>query len=274
MAQDTTKSPKKSSSGSKFAKKPISIMESLLSSAFHKDESSSSKSSKRPEGKDAKERTKPESKITQSGSKHGTQSTKSSHHKSSSSKTSKSSHVPSGKFSKSEFFRDESQAPVNVSRYPGPVRSTHPKITTTFTSEHDKKMASRQLELGTLSETELQEQEQWAQVKLVESGSCPAGWCWQRYTAPEGYSQFNGYRCYGGAITHLVSHDLLAEGRNRLFRLNRDTNWWEGPFDAKVVRRELLNWQGDHQQETNTDEAQPLPQGQFDQILRKFFSPH
>ena len=89
-----------------------------------------------------------------------------------------------------------------------------------------------------------------------------------------GVFPINGYRCYGGASTHLVSHELLAEGRNRLYRLNQDTNWWEGPFDAKVVRQELLDLREEHQEELNTVEAQPLTQAQFDEILRNILSPH
>ena len=262
MAPDSTKSPKKSSSGSKSAKKPVSIMESLLSSAFHKDESSSSKSSKRPAGKDSKERNKPESKSTPSGSKHGTESTKTSHHKPSVSKTSKLSHVPSEKFLKSEFFRDESQTPefFPPSQASRPPQSPHPptskldsqpplgstqdqqpskapptKLKSVHVTEKDKKMATRQLKIEKLSDKDLEEQEAWALEKLIESGRCPQNWGWGRYTAPAGYEKYNGYRCCGSSQpgarhVHMISHELLAEGKGGLYILSFLTNWWDGPF--------------------------------------------
>ncbi|PVH87727.1 hypothetical protein DL98DRAFT_525755 [Cadophora sp. DSE1049] len=264
MAPDSKKSPKKSSSSSKPAKKSASLMESLLSSAFHKAESSSSKSSKRPEGKDAKERSKPELKDHQSSSKHGSKSTKFSSSRPSDAKTNKSTRVQTETFLKSEFFRDESQAlplpttkppqPSQPSQAPQPPKSKIiPKPppglledrqpskppTTMLQSVHitdrDKKMATRQLKIEKLSAKELDEQETWAREKLIQSGCCPQNWGWERYTAPAGYEKYNGYRCCGNPEpnsihVHMISHELLAEGKGGLYILSLESNWWTGPF--------------------------------------------
>ncbi|PVH87725.1 hypothetical protein DL98DRAFT_635472 [Cadophora sp. DSE1049] len=284
MAPDTKKSPKASrpSSSSKPAKKRVSILGSMLNSAFTKDSSSISipKVAKNAEGKDSKDQPK-EAKSSSSkqsskrvkpkSSKHATEATTSSSSKPRSkvpsSKLSEVTTVQSEMFLSSAFFKDESQPPT-------PIQSTTPELTTAFTSEHDKKMATRQLQIDTLSETELQEQEEWAQTKLVESWTCPMGRGWQRYIAPEGYSQFDGYRCYGGASTHLVSHQLLAEGKNSLYRLSDSTGWWEGPFDAEELRQELEELLEGGPQLPLADEARQLTPEQFRQLLRSFFSLH
>ncbi|KAG4417101.1 hypothetical protein IFR04_009737 [Cadophora malorum] len=183
MAPDPTKTPKKSRSGSKAAKKSVSIMGSLLSSAFQKDKSAPSKSSKRPEGKDPKERTKSESKIQR-----------------------QVIHVMYRRKSslKSEFFRDESQTPQPSSpslpsqapqppmskvipqphvRPPQGRQPTKPpptKLQSVHVTEKDQKMASRQLKIEKLAAKELEEQEAWALEKLIESGRCPQNWGWEK----------------------------------------------------------------------------------------------
>ncbi|KAK0121120.1 hypothetical protein ONS96_011302 [Cadophora gregata f. sp. sojae] len=258
----------------------------MLDSAFSRDSSSrpSSKLSKHTDKQDVKNsaketkssRSKSTSKsVKSSASKHTTEKTKSSSSKPKSglptSKLCNTATAETEQFLNSAFFKDESRVQVEESQPPAPAQSTTPDITTAFTSEHDRKMATRQLRIDTLSEVELQEQEEWAQKRLLESQACPAGWGWQRYTAPEGYSQFNGYRCYGGASTHLVSHELLAEGKNRLYQLDPFTNW-AGPFDAEEVRRELVELAIGGQQLSLADQAKQLTPEQFAALLRSIFS--
>ncbi|KAH6713819.1 hypothetical protein BKA61DRAFT_50501 [Leptodontidium sp. MPI-SDFR-AT-0119] len=101
---------------------------------------------------------------------------------------------------------------------------------TTYTNDHDKTMALRQLAIDKLSENQQKEQDDWAQQKLIEFGACPAGFGWRKYTVQPGYSQFNGYRCFGGASTHLVAHQLLAEGRPGLYIIWTGTYFWTSPY--------------------------------------------
>ncbi|KAH7410765.1 hypothetical protein BKA64DRAFT_772001 [Cadophora sp. MPI-SDFR-AT-0126] len=286
MVSDHKKSAKgeTSNASSKPGKKPKTILDSLLHSMFTNDipRTQSAQPPKHTDGEKSNERQK---KSKRSTSEHTTKSTKASRSKhateaaEASNSKSKSKLLPSkladpkipssklrdSKISESEtflnstFFKDESRAPALIP-------SATPELTTSFTSEHDRKMATRQLQINTLSETELQEQENWAQMKLFESGSCPMGWGWQRYTAPEGYAQFDGYRCCGGASTHLVTHELLAEGKNRLYRLSGSTNWWEGPFDAQEVRDMLLASQAEA---ALVNQEQGLSPRELDELLRE-----
>ncbi|KAG4417100.1 hypothetical protein IFR04_009736 [Cadophora malorum] len=170
-----SKSPQ--SSSSKPAKKSVSILNSMLNSAFSKDSSSTTapRGSKDVDGKESKNRrevpkclsSKHTSKsIKFSKSKHTIEATKSATSKFKSTvpslKISEAATVQSKMLLGSAFFKDESRLLVNVLRNSAPIRSTTPNIKTAFTSEHDKKMATRQLEIDALSEIELQEQEDWA----------------------------------------------------------------------------------------------------------------
>ncbi|KAK0120091.1 hypothetical protein ONS95_011504 [Cadophora gregata] len=259
MAPETTKSSRKSNSSSKPGKKSTSLVESILSGAFHKDESSSSRSSKRREGKVSKDCTTSESKDHNSGTKYGTKSTKSTSSKTS--KAAKSTHASSDTFLESVFFRNESQAPPSTSTHPlQPSQPSQPASTKIISSppsgppqdhqhskpsatsmksvhvtEKDKEMAKKQLKIEELSEKELEEQETWALEKLIQCGRCPQNWGWERYTAPAGYEKYNGYRCCGSPVpgarhVHMISHELLAEGKGGLYILSLTTNWWDGPF--------------------------------------------
>ena len=76
---------------------------------------------------------------------------------------------------------------------------------TQYKTDHDKKMASRQVHIERLPAKEQEEQKQWAIEKLSKSAACPAGFNWMQVD--------NGYRCYDGGA-HFITHELLAEGRS------------------------------------------------------------
>ncbi|KAG4432868.1 hypothetical protein IFR05_011642 [Cadophora sp. M221] len=63
---------------------------------------------------------------------------------------------------------------------------------------------------------------------------------YSRYTAPLGYSQFNGYRCFGGAQSHLVIHQLLAEGRPGQYVIWLGTDFWTGPYYFETWNGEMF----------------------------------
>ncbi|KAH9214156.1 hypothetical protein DL95DRAFT_504546 [Leptodontidium sp. 2 PMI_412] len=116
-----------------------------------------------------------------------------------------------------------------------PPKTVKPKQKSTHITDHDKEMAKKQLKIEKLSAREMKEQEVWAQEKLVKSGSCPQGWGWERYTAPAGYEKYNGYRCGGSppelnlSHVHMITDELLAEGKCGYYQLSHETNWWTGP---------------------------------------------
>lgn len=80
---------------------------------------------------------------------------------------------------------------------------------TAYKSNHDRKMASRQIKIESLSKEERKKQEDWAQEKLNSEGltPCPAGLNWTR--------EKGGYRCVG--TNHFVSDGHLAEGKGAYY---------------------------------------------------------
>ncbi|KAG4432867.1 hypothetical protein IFR05_011641 [Cadophora sp. M221] len=117
-----------------------------------------------------------------------------------------------------------------------PPKTEKPKQKSCHITDHDKKMAKKQLKIERLSVEEIEEQEVWAQEQLIKSGSCPQGWGWERYTAPAGYEKYSGYRCgksppeLGLRHVHMITNELLAEGKCGFYQLSYETNWWTGPF--------------------------------------------
>lgn len=105
----------------------------------------------------------------------------------------------------------------------------------TFRSQQDMQMASRQTQYDQLSPQDRNEQEAWAQTQLGQnSGRCPQRYEWIR--------QSGGYRCGGG--THFVTDALLAEGKGRYYKPNvvkgvkttlrlQDGSSWSGPFPVQ-----------------------------------------
>jgi hypothetical protein len=102
---------------------------------------------------------------------------------------------------------------------------------TTFRTEPDVKMASRQTRIESMAPQEREEQEQWAQTQLRQLNTCPAGFQWRRIPG--------GYQClpYGTPGVHKVTHDLIAEGKGGYYTQKFDKtklpgggNDWRGPF--------------------------------------------
>lgn len=106
---------------------------------------------------------------------------------------------------------------------------------TTFRTQHDVQMAARQVRYDELSVQDRSEQEVWAQSQLKQIvGRCPQSFGWIRETG--------GYRCGGG--DHLVTDELLAEGKGRYYESGRrdmvsglkpdlrllDGSTWLGPY--------------------------------------------
>lgn len=71
-----------------------------------------------------------------------------------------------------------------------------------YTAPRDQFMASRQMNIATLSPEEQIRQDRWASQQLRLASVCPLGFDWLRYES--------GYRCAGGS--HFVSHKSLAFG--------------------------------------------------------------
>ncbi|KAH7346517.1 hypothetical protein BKA65DRAFT_585523 [Rhexocercosporidium sp. MPI-PUGE-AT-0058] len=254
MAPDSKKSPKSPSSGSssKPAQKPTSTVGSVLASAFFKD------SSEVPKTKTLKPSETKEHPKKDSSSKYASKSTKPP-------RTTSTRTEPLS----STYFKDESRiikpmpserdkehrSPPHISKdwqpsqlaassqpTPQPPKDWKPSKTVTpkpksnHTTDRAKKMAKKQLKREKLSSKEVEEQDVWAQEQLMKSGCCPKGWGWVRYTAPAGYEKYSGYRCglsppeLNAFHVHMITDELLAEGKCGYYQLSRETNWWTGPW--------------------------------------------
>jgi hypothetical protein len=134
-------------------------------------------------------------------------------------------------------LREQSHnAPLN-SQEPSSSRTKIP-TGTTFKSEFDVKMASRQTRIESMPPKECQEQEKWAQSQLRQLDTkCPLGFVWGRIPG--------GYRCLpeGKPGIHKVTDELIAEGKGGVYVLSLDmVNKWTGPFykdpsSGKMVMR-------------------------------------
>ncbi|CAG8956604.1 hypothetical protein HYFRA_00011915 [Hymenoscyphus fraxineus] len=99
----------------------------------------------------------------------------------------------------------------------------------TFTSQHDIDMATQQTHIDSLPPDQQRAQDLWARNQLELNGSsCPGGYKYQRTE--------QGYICPSGV--HLVTHELLQEGRGRFYQLNYEygsrgvETVWAGPFSS------------------------------------------
>ena len=94
---------------------------------------------------------------------------------------------------------------------------------TTFSSDSDIQMASRQVLIETLPHHERQQQETWEQDQLnYNHDKCSAGYAWVRING--------GYKCAGGF--HLVTDELLAEGKGGYYEKNLvRSKYWEIPWE-------------------------------------------
>ena len=88
----------------------------------------------------------------------------------------------------------------------------------TLKTSYDVKMATRQLQIESLSSTEKHEQDKWAQSQLSLHSTCVMGMKWLKNVV--------GYRCSGGG--HLVTNELLAEGKGGLY--HHCNGVWLGPM--------------------------------------------
>jgi hypothetical protein len=84
-----------------------------------------------------------------------------------------------------------------------PTVSRIPTMPSIYSNPHDIQMAARQTRITSLSPTDQQKQEEWAQSKLPELGPCPAGFAWVRLKY--------GYQCSAGS--HYISHEVIAKGQ-------------------------------------------------------------
>jgi hypothetical protein len=122
---------------------------------------------------------------------------------------------------------------------------TGERLQTKYTSAHDIEMASRQTKIESLSRSDREQQEKWAQSKLSSNtGACLDGFGWQRKTIcqdniPGG---FKGYICKGGA--HFVTDKLLVKGNGKCYLIvvmahdpSRTSGYetWFGPYDANEI---------------------------------------
>jgi len=108
--------------------------------------------------------------------------------------------------------------------------TTASSVSSTLLTPHDKKMASRQTQINSLSWEEKREQGKWAQLELQQPTTCAAGFGW---TSVKG-----GYMCTGNG-NHYVSHKLLAEGRGGVYQGNADFRphcyYWYGPLYGREL---------------------------------------
>lgn len=91
---------------------------------------------------------------------------------------------------------------------------------TIFRSKRDVQMASRQTQIDSMPPEERVRQEAWAQDFLKNTENCIAGYEWRPI---EG-----GYICSGG--NHMATHELIAEGMGRYYRLDQNKENWIGPI--------------------------------------------
>lgn len=98
------------------------------------------------------------------------------------------------------------------------------KSASKYVTEHDRKMASQQTQIESLTGDERSKQESWAQSQLGGlSTNCVAGCRWNRIRG--------GYKCDAGIC--LVTDELLAEGRGGFYqdcRSIRNGSIRKGPF--------------------------------------------
>ncbi|KAH7356628.1 hypothetical protein BKA65DRAFT_376091, partial [Rhexocercosporidium sp. MPI-PUGE-AT-0058] len=88
------------------------------------------------------------------------------------------------------------------------------KMVSAYTTPEDVKMAEKQRNYKSLPPAKQQEQDKWAQQKLIMyDNTCPMGFGF----VPHYQVGYEGYRCQGG--THLVTHELLAEGKGGLYTI-------------------------------------------------------
>jgi len=85
-------------------------------------------------------------------------------------------------------------------------RSAVPAVSSVsrYTSDRDIFMASRHSVYDSLLPALQKENDEWAQTKIDESGSCTAGNKWQRVDG--------GYRCIGGRQSHYISDNIITLG--------------------------------------------------------------
>ncbi|KAG9232601.1 hypothetical protein BJ875DRAFT_353375, partial [Amylocarpus encephaloides] len=91
-----------------------------------------------------------------------------------------------------------------------------PTARSTLTTQHDHQMAARQTRIEALTREERIKQEEWARTQLtMNANKCPLGFDWARR------DELKGYRCQPGGMdgTHLITDELLAEGRARFFAI-------------------------------------------------------
>jgi hypothetical protein len=99
--------------------------------------------------------------------------------------------------------KNKYQSSMTFGSRPGPRCIDKTSIKTAFTSAHDIHMASRQIQYETLTLPERKKQEEWAQKKLEELGTCPADFKWLRVPG--------GYNCSAG--NHWMTDAMVTEGR-------------------------------------------------------------
>ena len=99
-----------------------------------------------------------------------------------------------------------------------------------YVTDFDRKMASRQPLIDTLLLDERKKQEAWAQTQLKLSGTCVAGFAWNRVKGG------GGYICQG--TSHMVTDELIAEGKGGYYqndylalpdKVNKVPKHWAGP---------------------------------------------
>ncbi|TVY34175.1 hypothetical protein LOCC1_G008738 [Lachnellula occidentalis] len=93
----------------------------------------------------------------------------------------------------------------------------------TLKTSYDVKMATRQTQIESLSSAERKEQDKWAQTQLSQHSTCVMGLGWLKNN--------RGYQCSGGG--HLVTHELLAEGKGGVYHHIDD--YWLGPLYGQEI---------------------------------------
>ncbi|TVY45896.1 hypothetical protein LSUB1_G000491 [Lachnellula subtilissima] len=112
--------------------------------------------------------------------------------------------------------------PVVECRMPSRLDGPESQSQSTLKTSYDVKMATRQLQIESLSSVEKNEQDKWALSQLSLHSTCVMGLEWRK--------SVNGYRCSGGG--HLVTNELLAEGKGGLYH---HCGVWLGPMYGQEI---------------------------------------
>ncbi|KAI9048007.1 hypothetical protein LZ554_007805 [Drepanopeziza brunnea f. sp. 'monogermtubi'] len=105
----------------------------------------------------------------------------------------------------------ENVEPPSSPPAPKPISTAPPRIKSVLVSAADRKMASLQTKIATLSPPERKAQETWAQSVIAQTSQCPQDFGWERR------DDHAGYQCAGR--NHFASDELVAEGKGGVYFL-------------------------------------------------------